>query len=108
MTHMNDSLTWVALVGAAGSIVAVITFWMNRGRTEGENSATATDAKKIALEAHTKISALDAAFGIYRERVAADYVSRTTLREVETRITDAIDRIGDRLDRMMERSETRQ
>lgn len=104
---MNDVLTWVGLVAAGGSIVAVITFWMNRGKAEGENAATSVDAKKIALEAHAKISALDASFGLYRERVAADYVSRTTLREVETRITDAIDRIGERMDRMMEASKTR-
>lgn len=97
-----DIMPTIALLGAAGSIIAVVTFWMNRGRAEGENAATAVDAKKIAIEAHVKIAALDAAFGLYREKVAAEYVSRTTLREVETRITDAIERIGDRLDRLLD------
>lgn len=93
---------WGAIIGATGSVIAVVTFWMNRGRAEGENSATASDAKKIAIDAHEKIAALDAAFGLYRERVAADYVSRDTLREVEERITRAIDRLGDRFDKIID------
>lgn len=101
---MNEVLSWGALIGAAGSIIAIVTFWMNRGRAEGENSATASDAKKMALEAHIKIGALDAAFGLYRENVAKEYVSRSTLHEVEIRITGAIDRITDRLDRIIEQS----
>lgn len=99
-----DIMPMVALAGATASVVTVITFWMNRGRAEGENSAIAIDAKKIALDAHEQIAALNAAFGLYRERVAADYVSRSTLREVEIRITGAIDRIGDRLDRIIEQA----
>lgn len=99
---INEGLVWVVLITAGGSIIAIITFWMNRGRTEGETSVVASEAKRSSAEAHEKIAALDAAFGIYRERVAADYVSRSVLREVEERITGAIDRIADRLDRIIE------
>jgi hypothetical protein len=45
------------------------------------------------------VSSLDAAFGLYRERIAAEYVSRAVLREVEDRIGQAIERLGERLDR---------
>jgi hypothetical protein len=62
----------------------------------------AADAKRIALEAHTRLAALDASFGLYRERIAAEYVSRAVLREVEDRIGDAIERLGERLDRVFE------
>jgi hypothetical protein len=31
-----DVVTWSALIAAGGSIVAVIGFWMNRGKAEAE------------------------------------------------------------------------
>jgi len=33
---MQDILTWGALIAAGGSLVAIITFWMNRGEAEAE------------------------------------------------------------------------
>jgi hypothetical protein len=106
---MNDVLTWGALVAAAGAVVGLVTFWVNRGRAEGETAAKATaaleaaaDAKRVALEAHTRLAALDASFGLYRERIAAEYVSRSVLRVVEDRIGDAIEKLGERLDRVFE------
>jgi len=110
----QDFLTWGALVAALGSVTALITFWVNRGRAEGEAAVkveqaqnAARDAKQVALEAHVKMSALEASFGIYRERIAAEYVSRQTLREVEDRISGAIERLGERLDRLFEDRELR-
>jgi hypothetical protein len=106
---MGDVLTWGALIAAAGSLVALITFWVNRGRAEGESAArvaaaeaVAADAKRIAIEAHTRLAALEASFGLYRERIAAEYVSRSVLGEVEDRIGKAIERLGERLDRIFE------
>lgn len=111
---MGDVLTWGALIAALGSVITLVTFWVNRGRAEGEATAkveqalgAARDAKQIAIEAHSKIGMLEAAFGIYRERIAAEYVSRQTLREVEDRISGAIEKLGDRLDRSFEDREIR-
>lgn len=111
---MNDVLTWGAMIVAGGSIVAVISFWMNLGKGQGEFGAKITslerdlaDSKSIGLAAHAKIATLEASFGLYRERVAAEYVSRQTLREVEDRISGAIEKLGDRLDRSFEDRELR-
>jgi hypothetical protein len=79
---MGDVLTWGALIAAA-------------------------DAKRIALEAHARLAALDVSFGLYRERIAAEYVSRAVPREVEDRIGDAIERPGERLDRVFDRHGSR-
>ena len=45
-----------------------------------------------------------AAFPLYREQIAREYIHREVMREVEERLTAAIDRLGDRLDRALERS----
>lgn len=92
---VNDLLTWGALLGALGSIIASIKFWMDMGRSQER----ADDAKKIAIEAHLKVATLEQSFALYRERVAMEFVSRTTLREVEDRISAAIENLGVRLDR---------
>lgn len=105
----GDVLTWGALIAGLGSLATLITFWVNRGRAEGaaearlaSAEAATVDSKRIALEAHAKIALLEGSFGVYRERIAAEYVSRQTLREVEDRISGAIEKLGDRLDRSFE------
>lgn len=106
---VGDFLTWGALIAALGSATGLITFWVNRGRAEGaaeqrlaSAEAATVDSKRIALDAHAKVALLESAFGIYRERIAAEYVSRQTLREVEDRISGAIEKLGDRIDRSFE------
>jgi len=42
----------------------------------------------------------------YKESVAKEYVTQTTLEKVEGRIVEAINKLGDRLDRLLERRET--
>lgn len=111
---VQDFITWGALITALGSVGGLVTFWVNRGRAEGAaearlvaGEAATADSKRIALEAHAKVALLESAFGIYRERIAAEYVSRLTLREVEDRISGAIEKLGDRLDRSFEDRELR-
>jgi len=42
----------------------------------------------------------------YKENVAKEYVTQNTLEKVEVRIVEAINKLGDRLDRMLERRDT--
>ncbi len=42
-----------------------------------------------------------AALAQFREQVAREYVSREAMRELEERVVKAIDRVGDRLDRII-------
>lgn len=108
---MNDAVTWAAAVIAIGTGISLIGFWTRYSDrvTKAEISAKearddADLARKDAKEAHERISLLDAAFGLYRERVAHEYIHRETMREVEDRLTKAIDRLGDRLDGIASRA----
>jgi biopolymer transport protein ExbB/TolQ len=106
---MNDVVTWGAAIAALGSVSAIIGFWTRYSDrlTKADAKAVAAreaadEAKKEAKAAQDRISILDQAFALYRERVALEYTSTKTLREVEARLTDAIDRLGDRFDRALE------
>lgn len=108
-----ESSTIIVLVGGLLGICvsagSVITFWMNfsnriveaNAKAEKASSA-ADDAKKDAKEASEKATLLSAAFGLYREQIAREYIHREVMREVEDRLTAAIERLGDRLDRVLE------
>jgi len=43
---MQDVLTWGALIAASGSLVAIVTFWMNRGKAEADALARADAAQR--------------------------------------------------------------
>lgn len=58
----------------------------------------AMEAKASAKEAHEKIEIQQVAFMMFREHVATEYVDRADLREMEKRLTEAINRLGDRFD----------
>lgn len=106
---MNDIVTWGAVAVAVGSMISILTFWTRYSdrvtKAEAKASAAqeiAQEAKKDAHEASEKIAIQSAAFGLYREQVARDYIHREVMREVEDRLTSAIDRLGARLDRFTE------
>jgi hypothetical protein len=106
---MNDAITWSASAVALGAISAIIGFWTRYSDrlTKADTKAIAAreaaeDAKKEAKTAQDRITLLDQAFALYRERVAHDYTHKETLREVEGRLAEAIDRLGDRFDRALE------
>ncbi len=54
-----------------------------------------------AEKAHEKLTYLQAQFAAYRETQAGQLVSREVLREAESRLGAAIDRLGDRLDSLV-------
>lgn len=92
----------VALVVPA---ITVIGFWMNLSSRIAKAEIIAGDAKNDAEEANQKTTLLSASFSLYREQIAREYIHREVMREVEERLTQAIERLGDRLDRVLERSE---
>lgn len=109
-----ETSTIVAVVGGIGGILVsgtvLLTFWMRfSDRITVANAAAAKaidlseDAKKSAHEAASNTAILTAAFSLYREQVAKEYIHREVMREVEDRLTQAIERLGDRLDRVLER-----
>lgn len=103
---MNDVVTWSAVAIAIGAAVSIVTFWTRYSdritKAEGQTKAAreiAEEAKKDAHEAAQKAEILGAAFGLYREQIARDYIHREVMREVEDRLTSAINGLGERLDR---------
>lgn len=91
-----------ALAGLAVACVVIVTFWINLYSRLTKAEADAEAAKKSAAEAHEKIALQAASFSLYREQVAREYIHREVMREVEDRLTAAIDRLGERLDRVLE------
>lgn len=89
----------IAAVGGFG--LAFATFWITFGGQISTAKADASEAKESAKEANDKIGIQAAAFALYREQVAREYIHREVMREVEDRLTQAIDRLGDRLDRVL-------
>ncbi|MBI5112715.1 MAG: hypothetical protein HZA68_12160 [Rhodovulum sp.] len=70
-------------------------------RTAG-TAQLAGEAKKIALDAHTRIETANAAASLYREMIAREMVGKVEVREMEARIMAAIDKLGERVDRVYE------
>ncbi len=85
--------------------LAILGFWMTFASRLTSAEATAKEAREDAKEANEKATILSAAFSLYREQIAREYIHREVMREVEDRLTAAIERLGDRLDRVLERSD---
>jgi hypothetical protein len=99
---VNEVAPWAALaVALIVPFMGVVGFWMKISSRLTLAEATAEKAEDAAKEANEKSTLLSAAFGLYREQIARDYIHREVMREVEDRLTQAIERLGDRLDRVL-------
>lgn len=97
-----------AVVGIAGFGLAFATFWLTFGGRIATAESKASNADLQAKDAMEKVQLLSTAFGLYREQIAREYIHREAMREVEDRLTQAIERLGERLDRILDRSERNQ
>jgi hypothetical protein len=103
-------LTWGALIAASGSLVAIVTFWMNRGKAEADALAKADAASATAHAALAKAEAVSAGLAEARIEFARDYASHKDLAAAEVRYAAALDSLrtelrglNERLDRIIER-----
>jgi hypothetical protein len=102
---MTEIPSWLMIsVASIVPALAIIGFWMNLSSRLAIAETIANEAKNDAKEANDKSTLLSASFGLYREQIAREYIHREVMREVEDRLTQAIERLGDRLDRVLERS----
>lgn len=100
---MNEFPSWVTVVLAATvPALAILGFWMSLSSRLTKAELTADMSSKDVEAANQKIALLTASFAIYREQIARDYIHRETMTDVENRLTQAIDRLGDRFDRLFE------
>ncbi len=91
-----------ALASTGGFAISFAVFWLTFGTRIGKAETEADAASSGAKNALDRVASLGASFSTYREQVARDYIHREAMREVEDRLTAAIDRLGDRLDRFIE------
>lgn len=91
-----------AIAAVAGFGLSYALFWLSFGGRLSKAETESADAKVDAREASEKVGLLTASFSLYREQIARDYIHREAMREVEDRLTQAIDRLGERLDRFTE------
>jgi hypothetical protein len=98
-------LEWPAVAAVAstgGFAISFAVFWLTFGTRIGRAETEAGAANSGAKEALDRINRLGTTLSTYREQVARDYIHREVMHEVEDRLTAAIDRLGDRLDRFIE------
>ena len=107
---MADILTWGALIAAGGSLAAIVTFWMNRGRAEAEACARADAAAAAATAALAKAELVAGQLADARIEFARDYASHKDLAAADMRYAGALDSLrtelrgmNERLDRIIEK-----
>jgi predicted nuclease with TOPRIM domain len=101
----DTALTLGGLLFLLGGLFTVLKVrdWLDaRIKAEAEEACReAREASASAKAAHEKVALLQSALTAYRETQAERLVSREILREVEDRLTGAIDRLGDRFDGLL-------
>jgi hypothetical protein len=107
---MQDVLSWGALIGAGGSLIAIVTFWMNRGKAEADALTRADGAHSVAAAALAKADLVAAQLAEARIEFARDYASHRDLAAAEVRYATALDSLrsemrgmNERLDRIIDR-----
>lgn len=97
-----------AFASMAIAACTIITFWINfatqisNARSIAEQAKTsADDARKTCIELNASLAATGAAFALYREQIAREYIHRETMREVEERLTNEIKEVAKRIDRFL-------
>ena len=86
---------WPIVAGGAAVVIGIIV-WAIRGEARSRNNEmVAAEARRVAMA-----NASDLAD--FRERVAQEYVTTQTMISIRVEITEALNRLGDRLDRLLE------
>lgn len=90
-----DLGTIIALAALGVTVIGGAVAWIMRfGKLE--------NAAEVAKQALTKADMLSDDLAEFKEKVAREYVTGAAIERVETRLVNAIDRLGDRLDRAFE------
>jgi hypothetical protein len=90
----------VMLLAVGTSVVAVVRFWLHASHVAEEARKEAEACMRCAKDAHQRIEFLQAAIHAREITQAERLVSREVLREVESRLAESIERLGDRLDNL--------
>ena len=89
----------VLILLVIGHIIAVTIYLVKTNGTAHDAKSLAQKAHDHAEQAHVQISVLSGAIALVREQ----YVKEDDLRHMEDRLTAAIDKLGKRLDQILDR-----
>lgn len=92
-------MEWGSIAAIAATVIAAAGFfaaWVVR-INKGES------ANESVKQAHERIDKHSRELSEFKEHVAREYASKATLDQMETRIINVINRLGDRFDRLMEK-----
>jgi len=89
---------WGALAALVGFLLTFAGALFKVSDRLNKAESTASNANISALAADIRIHQLERDLASHKEYVAREYVSRDVLSALETRLIDAINRLGDRLD----------
>lgn len=95
--QINGTLIILLLAHLVGVVVFLTRAADRAMRAEEAAQSMGTRLKQV----EERIALETAALALFREQVAREYVSREAMRELEERVVKAIDRVGDRIDRIM-------
>lgn len=101
---MDNLLTWGAVIGAGGSLVAIAKFWMDMGTTK----TMANSAHAAAIAASAKADLTTMHLSEHKIEAAREFATVKELAAAETRFASSIDGIrsdirgfADRLDKLL-------
>jgi hypothetical protein len=91
----------VAIISTIGGIVVRMTDRMNKAEAKADAAESQAELARLSVAANRlEIDRMENSLVEHRVAVAKEYVSKDTLASLESRIVEAINRLGDRLDRM--------
>lgn len=100
---MDQFITWGAIIAAAGSLVAVVKFWMDMGKAHAKAESAASQVAVMAA----KHDLLSSTLSDFKVHVAQTYATTKALHETEQSLAEGLERsvqgIYLRLDQMTSR-----
>jgi hypothetical protein len=94
-----EPLTWAAIIAAAGSVTAVVKFWLDMGRLAEKAERAADTATLLAAKVeHGTYQLSD-----FKVAVAQTYATHKSLAETEAALERGIEGIHNRLDKVTDR-----
>lgn len=108
---MDMSATQIATIcTVTGVVVMLVTIVVRQAVANTRNESSARAARAVADEAKLMAAGASASAALtakdlaeFRERVAREYASRDAIREMEDKLVAAMNRIGERIDRWIDK-----
>lgn len=109
--EMNDVYAWIA--GNTAAVLAFGTWLLRLQKQTNDAERDAKTAREDAMavrqalaELHNTITALTASFSLFKERAAAELVSQTSIRDLETRLVRQNDDLRSTVQELNKRFDT--